>query len=472
MAKWSRTLGLLLSLVMLVAGCGSSGQPAGGGDGPSGSGDQQSPPAAGTQPQAPATPAPSGRTTLQMWIMPNTTQSEQDMLQLLQPFMAEHNVDVQVTVIDWSSAWTRITAAATSGEGPDVLQLGTTWVPAIAAMGALEPLSGKVAEIGGADAFYPASWNTVSIAGDPEVYAVPWFIDVRAAYYRTDVFQKAGVDPQTAFRDWESFKAALHQINGTEIEGRPVAAIGFPGKNDWNVTHNIMPWVWGAGGSELSADLRSSAINSEEALDGVMFYTGLVREGLVPPGVLEKNTSDAEMAFHTGEFAVFFNGPWMVSQYTRPESENGHADKIAAQNYGVAPIPEGPRGRYTFFGGSNLAIFNTSRHKELSWELVKFLVGKEAQMAYGEMAGMLPALKALEPDMVALNANFAPFYEAARYGRSYASIPQWGPVETVYTKHLSTIWDLTAGVSGTYSREAVKQVLDEAAREATSLLNQ
>ncbi|GAA6734797.1 hypothetical protein YIM1640_19400 [Thermus oshimai] len=53
-------------------------------------------------------------------------------------------------------AWTRITAAATSGVGPDLTQLGTTWVGAVNAMGALVPWPLYVKENGAA---YEEVWQ-------------------------------------------------------------------------------------------------------------------------------------------------------------------------------------------------------------------------------------------------------------------------------------------------------------------------
>lgn len=456
MRKWSRTVAAFLSVLLLIAtGCSS----------------QQAT-------KTPAnTPAPSAKApdpvTLNMWIMPNSSQSEQDLLDTLKPMLEKNkHITVKVTVLDWGSAWPKITAAAAGGDGPDVLQLGTTWVPAIAAMGALEPLTAKVGEVGGKDAFWPASWNTSGIAGKSDTYALPWFVDARAAFYRTDAFQKAGVDATTAFKDWNSFKAALQKVNGVEIDGKKMAAIGFPGKNDWNVAHNIFPWVWGAGGSELSADLKTADITSDASVDGIMFYTGLAKDGLAPKEALEKNSADVEAMFGNGDFAVLFAGPWLVRGFATPKDKGGSADAPAAKKYAVAPIPAGPKGQFTFFGGSNLSIMKSSKHKDAAWEVVKYLSTKEAQVTYGKFSGMLPSRKDAETDMKAVNPNYAPFYDAMKFGRSYPSIPAWGPVEGVLVKHMGIIWDVTAGVSGTYSRSEIKKHLENAAREVNNLLKQ
>ena len=41
-----------------------------------------------------------------------------------------------------------------------------------------------------------------------------------------------------------------------------------------------MPFVWDAGGAELSSDNSKSTINSPEAVTGVTFFADLVKDGL------------------------------------------------------------------------------------------------------------------------------------------------------------------------------------------------
>ncbi|HXA47833.1 MAG TPA: extracellular solute-binding protein, partial [Burkholderiaceae bacterium] len=197
-------------------------------------------------------------TELNIWVMSSTTQQQQDMKELLQPYLAKNpTMRVNVTVLNWESAWSKITAAAASGQGPDVLELGTTWVSAISSMGALEPLSEQQQnEAGGAKAFIPAIWGTTHRYDDNKIYALPWYADARAAFYRTDVFKKAGIDPKDAFTNWGSFKQAMQKINGQMVDGKKIAALAYPGKNDWNVVHNLAPWIWNAGGDFLTADKR------------------------------------------------------------------------------------------------------------------------------------------------------------------------------------------------------------------------
>lgn len=466
--RMRRTFSLLLVLLLavaMIAGCAKTETPPA---------EPAPAPSTGSAATPPAEPPKAEPVTLDVWIMPNSPQSDQDLLDVLRPYTDQNqHITINVTVLDWGSAWTKITTAVTSGEGPDVLQLGTTWVPAIAAMGGLMPLADRVGEIGGKDAFFPASWNTTGILGETEVYAVPWFVDARAVLYRTDVFAKAGVDPAAAFANWENFKQALKEINNTDIDGKQVKAIGFPGKNDWNVAHNVIPWVWAAGGDALSPDASRPVINSSAALDGLMYYTSLAAEGMVPLEALEKNTAEVEAMYTNGDFAVMISGPWMVARYRTPPDRGGNSDTVTAQNYAVAPIPAGPTGTYTFFGGSNLAVFGDTDAPEEAWGLIKHLETPAGQLAYSQISGMLPAQKAVFDDpFFASDPAYNQFRKAAEYGRSYPPIPQWGAVEAVLNRHFGIIWDITAGVSGKYDQNSVRAELDTTAQEIVGVLKQ
>ena len=414
--------------------------------------------------------AGAGATELTMWVMPVTVNAQHDIPELMQPWLAQHpGVTVKVTVLDWESGWNKITAAAASRRGPDLLELGTTWTPAIAAMGGIERLSAaQLAEIDDGAAFFPELWKTNRIFGEPGVYGVPWYADVRAAFYRTDVFALAGVDPKQAFATWDSFHAALKKINGTVVDGKRVAALAYAGKNDWDVVHNLAPWIWNAGGDMVTADAKHSALDTPQALRAIDFYSSLAVEGLVPSNALEKDSDILEGAFVGGDYAVIFSGPWLVRRiFASP------AGSVIRTHFDVAPYPAGDHGHATIFSGSNLAIFKGSKHKAEAWSLIKYLASKPAQVTLTQLTSMMPTRRdaAADPALTSRPA-FAKLTAIALDGRAYPPIPAWGPLEAVYTKHLGQLAELTSGVSGAYSAGAMKAEIARTVIEADKVLEE
>ncbi|MEO5687700.1 MAG: sugar ABC transporter substrate-binding protein [Burkholderiaceae bacterium] len=408
---------------------------------------------------------------LTMWVMPVTTNAQHDIPNLLAPFLRQHpGITVRVTVLDWESGWNKITAAAASRRGPDLLELGTTWMPAIAAMGGLEPLSAaQLAEVGNGAPYYAELWKTTQVFGQQGVYGLPWYADVRAAYYRTDVFRQAGVDPAQAFATWDSFHAALKKINGITVAGKQIHALAYAGKNDWNVVHNLAPWIWNAGGDVLSADAKHSALNSPQALRAIDFYASLAVEGLVPANALEKDSDILEGAWVGGDYGVIFSGPWLMRRIFEAPLGAG-----VRNNFDVAPYPAGPHGHATFFGGSNLAIFKGSRHKPEAWELVKYLGGKTPQVQLSLVSSMMPARidAANDPAWTARHPVYAKLTAIAADGRAYPAIPAWGPLETVYTKHLGQVAELSSGIADKYSVPGMQALIADTVIEADKVLEE
>src|ERR671923_1475632 len=217
---------------------------------------------------------------VRFWIMNNGPDPIGDTEEIIRPFEKKTGIDVKVQLVGWDVQFDRIRNAAVSGGGPDVTQAGTTQVPFFAALGGFSDLSGRVKDVGGKGAYAPGIWQTTQLAGQDGTYAIPWFTEARAIYYRKDVLEKAGIDPATAFKDWDSFEQTLQTIKDEvpEINGKPIAPFGSPGKKAFDLVHHVMPFVWDAGGQELTDDNTKSAIESPEAAEGVSYFADLLQD--------------------------------------------------------------------------------------------------------------------------------------------------------------------------------------------------
>jgi multiple sugar transport system substrate-binding protein len=457
-SKLALAFGLIaVVLALTVAACGGSS-----------SNDKAS-----SQPAANAT-APKKGTTITFWIMPNGPQPQQDMEKTVAAFTQKTGVNVKVEVVGWDVQLDRIKNAAVSGQGPDVTQAGTTQVPFFAALGGFENLDNRVGEIGGKSAYAPGVWQTTQLQGQKGTYAVPWFTEARAIYYRKDVLKKAGIDPATAFKDTQSFQQTLQTIKDKvpTINGKPISPFGMPGKKAFDLVHHVMPFVWDNGGAELNSDASQSTINSPQAENGVDFVANLVQKGLFDKSMLERDGTQVENQFKGGRLAVWIGGPWVLSTISRTDDKNWVP--AARANVGVAAMPTGPVGKaYTFVGGSNLMMFKSSQHKNEAWALMKYLSGDEVQKQYADVLSFFPARLAPQEQVGQSDDNHKAFYAAIQQGRTYAPIAQWGPIENAYKGRFGNILDSAAGQGKQpFSKAEVQSQLNAAAKEADALLAQ
>jgi multiple sugar transport system substrate-binding protein len=407
--------------------------------------------------------------TVRLWIMPNGPDPKNDIDKLLEPFTAKTGIKVDTEVVGWDVQQDRIRNAAVSGEGPDITQAGTTQVPFFAALQGFEDLSDRVEDVGGEAAYPDGVWTTTQMAGQDGIWAVPWFTEARAIYYRKDVLKKAGVDEEGAFADWDAMTATLQAIKD-KVPG--IEPFGSPGKKAFDLVHHVMPFVWDAGGAELTDDNTKSAINSPEAAEGVSYFADLLQKGLYDKSQLQRDGTQVENQFKGGRIAVWIGGPWTYASTTRTDDENWVP--AARKNVGIAPMPTAPGGGegYTFVGGSNLMMFKSAKNKDAAWEVMKYMSTDDFQTKYAELLGMFPSRDEPQKAIAAKDPGYQSWYDAIQQGRTYAPIPQWAQIENAYKAHFGNVLDAAGGVGGDFSAETVTSELQAAAEEADALLAQ
>jgi multiple sugar transport system substrate-binding protein len=394
--------------------------------------------------------------TLDVWIMPNAMgHDEEKFLELIRPFTDAHPLlKVVPTVLPWDVAWSKVTNAVNGGPAPDLVQLGTTWVATIASTGRLLDLTGKYDE----RLFPPQVLASTTIDDRPGAavhrFAMPWIVDTRALYYNRAACAKAGVDPKQDFANWATFKAALKKLKGVELDGKHVQPLGIP-RASWDVIHNLSWWIWGAGGGFVSRKAGDIGIASEGTLAGLDYYFAFYREGLMSPEADKGDANSVADLLRMGDIAATIS-------YPIPALPEGR--------FGIALVPEGPKGRFTFLGGSNLAILKSTKHPDEAVALLKFLSSEAAQVRYSAQTGLLPAAAAKYDELLPkLDSTRGAFVEQMRYGKAYPSIAQWGDIENVLRGGLNAAWDI--GIRpGPYDRAAVRRELEKMAKKIDEIV--
>src|SRR3989304_9002660 len=73
---------------------------------------------------------------------------------ILTQFEAEKHIHVNLQPMSWEAGWAELVKFALHGNGPDVSEIGSTWVGSLAALNALRPFNVReIATVGGRYAF-------------------------------------------------------------------------------------------------------------------------------------------------------------------------------------------------------------------------------------------------------------------------------------------------------------------------------
>lgn len=179
----------------------------------------------------------------------------QQMQTLLKEFERQERIHVHLDVIDWDVAWPRLVEFALYHHGPDVSEVGNTWIMDLVHMNALAPFGNdEIHAITEGKRFFEPSWRsclTTDVNGRT-VWALPWTGDVRVVYYRRDLLKQAGVDEDGAFATPQAFDQTLQCIKQSGV----VTPLAMHTKFSRIGLQNLAAWVWALGGDFISHDAR------------------------------------------------------------------------------------------------------------------------------------------------------------------------------------------------------------------------
>ena len=355
-------------------------------------------------------------TTLRFWAMGREGEVVQE---LVPAFEREHpGVKVMVQQLPWSAAHEKLLTSFVGRSTPDLAQLGNTWISEFAALGALEPLDGRIGPAAAIDsvAFFPGIWRTNLVEG--VCYGIPWYVDTRLLFYRRDLLAAAGYDSMPA--TWEGWLAAMREIK--RRGGSDRYAIFLP-VNEW-----VPPVVLGlqAGSPLLDRDATVGAFRQPEFRRAFTFYLDLFREGLAPP-IGNNEIANLYQEFARGYFAMYITGPWNLGEFRRRLP----AELQDAWATAPLPGPEGSASGVSTAGGSSLVVFRGSEQKEAAWQLIEFLSRPETQLRFWELTGDLPArVEAWGDSALSVDPHTRAFGRQLRHVAPTPTVPEWELIAT------------------------------------------
>lgn len=370
--------------------------------------------------------------TLSFWAMDNGPGSAAVLQEMLTRFEVETSIPVVFKELKWESAFDEIQKAFSEGTAPDVLQVGSSWISIFAGKGYLDGMQSFLNEIDSSRFFYEMS-KFSSIEGDSNYYAVPWFLDVRAFFGNKAVLDSLGIRDahMKSFTRARGVMKAIAQNGLKNAEGKEIVPFGLPGKDDWTAPQVIAPWIWSYGGDFLvkQDSLWKSALLDSNTLNGLFHYLTLLKDTTCVPNALFENSVENATRFTNSEQAFLMGTSEIIRKMDVSVEEGGLKEKSISQDGLVLiPMPFGPKGQFTFVGGSHLAISKNA--KKDTKKLLQFLVRVDHIDTYTRRIGFLPSDKSVI-SVWAQDPRYNALIEDLSHGRSFPNLSQWGEIETI-----------------------------------------
>ena len=394
--------------------------------------------------------------TLTYWASNQGTSLDNDKQVLtpeLKKFQQQTGITVKLEVVGWADLLNRILAATTSGQGPDVLNIGNTWSASLQATGALLPFdSSNFTAIGGKDRFAPSAIAASGAAGkDPA--AVPLYSMAYGLYYNKKMFTDAGLQPPTTWAelDTDARKLTTGGHYGIAVEGSNGAE---------NIHHAFVlakqrgsDWFDSSGKPTFTTDANVAAVKQ---------YVDFISDGLAAKGDAEYSQNQTITDFATGKAA-------MMMWQSAATSIKAHG--MTQDQYGVVPVPTqtanatGDAGVTSMVAGINLAVFKNTKHESAALKFVKFMTSAPEQKILNSAYGSLPPVTEAQSDPAFQTPDLKVL--ASVLQKSAAPLPQVANESQFETLVGTAIKDLFADAAGgkAVTTASVKAALNKAQQQ-------
>lgn len=324
--------------------------------------------------------------TLTYWASNQGTSIDADkeaLTPLLETFTGDTGITVNLEVIGWNDLQTRIQTAVTSGDAPDVVNIGNTWAVSLQATGAFLELDDEaMTAVGGADKFVATALETCG-AAETVPTSLPLYGLAYGLYYNRKMFSDAGLEPP---RTWEEMVEAAKRLTSTAtgVYGLSLAAGSYTENAHYafiNAAQN---------GSDLFDDQENPTFTGQGVVDGILRYLDLMQTDKVV------NTSNAQYDNGTDSVADFANGKAAMIINQNNADTTIAANGMTSEAFGVVPYPA-PKAATSdvasHVAGINISVFAGTKNRDGALQLVKFLTEPAQQATLGSAFTTLPVLK-------------------------------------------------------------------------------
>ncbi|TBU75616.1 ABC transporter substrate-binding protein [Phytopseudomonas daroniae] len=315
-------------------------------------------------------------------------------MQRLAKTFEEQNPEIKLkwVVLEENVLRQRLTTdIATQGGQFDVLTIGMYEAALWGEKGWLEPMTDLPADYALDDVF-PSVREGLSAKG--QLYALPFYAEASITYYRTDLFEQAGLTmpEQPTWEQVAEFAGKLHQPDKGQY------GICLRGKAGWGENMALISTVANAFGARWFDEQWQPEFTGSEWKNALNFYVDTMKK-YGPPGASSNGFNENLALFNSGKCAMWVDAS-VAGSFVTDKSQSKVADSVG---FTFAPTQVTDKGASWLYSWA-LAIPTSSKSKDAAKTFSAWATSK----AYGALVA--------EKDGV---ANVPPGTRASTYSDAY-----------------------------------------------------
>ncbi len=369
LVRAARPLALIAASAVAFAACSSSATPA-----PTAA--PTSAPTAAPASAAPATASASADTlsgSLRVDFIAYDAKMQPWLDEMKKEFNAIHpNVQLTLEIPNLDQYRDSLTTQAQGGNPPDVAQVATSWMPALADAGVLQPWDTAGYSPDLLNQMQPALRDGAKYKD--QLVGLSYGASARAVFYNIDAWTKAGVTtPPTT---WAEFIADLQKIKAAGSAKIPFYYEG-KGQEAMAAWFNYVYFSYGGSLTDSSGKL---AIDKNACVQGLTVWDTLNKDGLFEPNVTAGDFTAQTKSMTSGDAATTITGPWLIGSY-KTDGPN--------TKFGTFQIPTGTT-QATVGVTDAFVLFKSTKNKDAALAFTQFLMDPTRNLQFVKDRGFLP----------------------------------------------------------------------------------
>lgn len=307
--------------------------------------------------------ASAQKTQLEFWTISLAPLFNDEMNRLVAQFNKENpSADLKWVDVPAAAIEQKLLAAVAAGRPPTAVNLNSEMVVKLSDQGALEPLALTDAQ---KKVYFANTLSTFTI--DDNVMGLPWYWAPKVVAYNTDIFKKAGLDPNNPPKTIQTLVAAAKQIKDK------TGMYGFVP----NIDNIKMLFVFQEAGLPIIKGGKA-VFNSPEHVKLLQEYIDLYKKGYIPEDTMRRGFTAATELYASGKLGMLITGPQFILRVQNDNKDVFNATK-------VAPYPINLAGNVIHTGLMGFSVPKGVKDKALATKLALFLTNDVNQLAFSKV---------------------------------------------------------------------------------------
>lgn len=371
--------------------------------------------------------------------------------------LEETGIIMEVEMESWGDYLNKHLMAVASGEGSDIIQMGSGVPPVIAATGGLVDLTEYMDMFGGYDAYCDAGHHYMSYDG--KVIAIPWGGGGREMYYNKNLYDAAGLEYPVEGWTYEDFLEDVKAL--TEYMGQPAYTVCGSSNDAGN-------YFWSTvvtNGGEIVNEDGEVMFNNEIGVAAVRQVLDLYDNGYLRASFVESTMDDGLVAFINEEVALGYgSASWWMDIEASP----------IGTNYGTVTHPVGSAGLTV--GAVTLSEFGVmsyTKNLDATLTVLSYLASPESIIRSNVILGWIPyRLDLMEDEAFSVNPAFETFKKVVAESQMW--LPQHAKVSAMQSSTTACIKQIYSDyVNGTpLTDEEILERLNGLAEEISNAVKE